>query len=198
MIEIVIASRNEKKVREIKQITKGIPIKLLPLGSFKDLPEIIEGGKTFQENAKKKALTIANLTGKISLADDSGLEVEALNGVPGIESSRFAKTDKDRIDKLLGLMKDIPKEKRQAKFVCAVAIALPDNGKVTAVSSECKGTISFKPRGRGGFGYDPIFIPEGYSKTFAELSRDAKNRISHRARAFKKAKKILLDILSKQ
>jgi len=197
MYEIIIASRNEKKIREIKEIIKDIPIRLLSLKDFKGLPEITEDGASFEENARKKAWTIADFTKRTSLADDSGLLVEALDGEPGIKSSRFAKTDRERIDKLLKLMEGIPIEKRGAKFICAVAIAIHDNGEVRIVSSECKGKIGFYPKGRCGFGYDPIFIPDGYNNTFGELSPKIKNEISHRAKAFRKAKEILLDIISK-
>jgi len=191
--EIVIATRNPGKFREITAILKSPLIKFLSLLDFPKIPEIIEDGATFAENAQKKAMIISELTGRFALADDSGLCVEALQGKPGIFSSRFAgenATDEERCQKLLKQMEGIPLTKRKAAFVCAIAIASP-RGKVQAVEGKCSGLISFSPRGTHGFGFDPIFLLPKLGKTMAELTPEEKNKISHRARALRKIKKIL-------
>ena len=193
-MEIVLATNNFDKVKEIKHILRGLKIKILTLKNFPRLPEVKENGKTLRENAIKKATKVALQTRRIALADDSGLEVKALKGKPGVYSSRFAGenctyTDNNR--KLLRLMKNILFLKRQARFICVIAIAMPD-GKVKTVTGICKGKIALEVRGKQGFGYDPVFIPGGYKKTFAELGLKIKNKISHRTKALQKAKKILL------
>lgn len=194
MIELVIATKNKNKIKEIKALLGGMPVNILSLddGNWQNL-EIEEDGKTFKENAIKKAKTIAEITGKITLADDSGLMVDALSGQPGIYSARFAgedPTDRENNLKLLRLMKDIPPERRGAQFVCVIAIASPE-GKVDVVEGICRGGIGYLEAGGGGFGYDPVFIPTGYNKTFAELSVPVKNKISHRGRALEKTKLVL-------
>jgi len=191
--EIVIATRNPGKFREITAILKSPLIKFLSLLDFPKIPEIIEDGATFAENAQKKAMIISELTGRFALADDSGICVEALQGKPGIFSSRFAgenATDEERCQKLLKQMEGIPLTKRKAAFVCAIAIASPQ-GKVQVVEGKCSGLISFSPRGTHGFGFDPIFLLPKLGKTMAELTPEEKNKISHRARALRKIKKIL-------
>lgn len=189
-MELVIATRNKDKLREIKTLLKGLKVKISSLNDYPRIPRIKEHGKTFKANALKKAAAAAKFTKKLSIADDSGLEVKALNGRPGIRSSRFAGekvTYKDNNRKLLKLLKEVPISKRKARFVCSVAIVDPC-GKTRIVRGTCQGTIGFQAKGRSGFGYDPLFIPEGYKKTFAELGLRTKNRLSHRAKAFKKAK----------
>lgn len=192
-MEVVLATNNFDKVREIKKILQGLKFKILTLKNFPSMPKVRESGETLRENAIKKAITIAHRTGRIALADDSGLEVESLNGKPGVRSSRFAGpgcTYNDNNRKLLKLMQDIPCTKRQARFVCVVAIAKPE-GKTITATGICNGVISDTVHGKQGFGYDPVFIPTGYKKTFAELGLKIKNRISHRAKALLKARKIL-------
>lgn len=194
MIDLLIATKNKNKLKEVKAILGGMPIDILGIedGNWQ-IPEIDEDGASFRENAVKKAKVIAEITGKVTLADDSGIMVDALNGQPGIYSARFAgesATDRENNLKLLGLMKDIPSDRRGAQFVCVIAIASPQ-GRVDIAEGVCRGGIGFSEEGGGGFGYDPVFIPAGYSKTFAELSQSIKNKISHRGRAIEKAKLVL-------
>jgi XTP/dITP diphosphohydrolase len=195
--EIVIATRNKDKIKEIKKILKGLGIKILSLDNFKDIPKVIEDGKTFEENASKKARIISKYTHHLTIADDSGLEVDVLNGRPGVKSARFAgrKQNYSRNNKkLLKLMKGIPTARRKAKFVCVISIA--KDGKVLdVVRGVCRGRIGFKSRGRAGFGYDPVFISPKYDRTFAELGTEIKNKISHRYQALKKAKKVIKRLL---
>ncbi|MDA7857969.1 XTP/dITP diphosphatase [bacterium] len=193
MVEIVLATRNKDKVKEIKEILNLKGIKFLSLDDFPDAPEVIEDGETLEENAIKKAETASGFTGKISLADDSGLEVEALNGAPGVRSSRFAGencTYNDNNQKLLKFMKETPDDKRKAEFRCVAAISKPGMETKT-VEGKLKGIIAKELRGNTGFGYDPVFIIPEYGKTIAELGLEIKNKISHRARALSKAKKLL-------
>ena len=196
--EVVIATRNPGKFREIKAILSSLPLKFLSLEDFPDLPEVVEDGATFAENAGKKARTIADSTGRPAIADDSGLVVDALQGRPGVYSSRYAgenATDRQRCQKLLEEMSSIPEGKRQARFVCVMAVALP-RGRMEIVEGECPGWVTSTPRGKRGFGYDPIFFAPEFGKTMAELEPEEKNRISHRARALEKLKVILPTFLS--
>lgn len=224
MLKIVLATKNKGKIEEIKYIFKESGIKeaveIHPLSDYPDIPEISEDGTTFAENAEKKAVTVARATGLTAIADDSGLEVDALNGAPGIYSARFAGegvSDSENIRKLLRLLEGVPMEKRGARFVCVIAIAMPDENQgdrnvapirniyqdrrgfltppegfssanVTLMEGECRGIISEVERGTSGFGYDPVFIVPGYGKTFAELGEEIKNKISHRAIALGKLK----------
>ncbi len=192
-IEIVVATRNMGKLKEIQAILSSLPVRLLSLQDFPDIPEIPEDGSTFAENAGHKARTVARMTGRLAIADDSGLTVDALQGRPGVYSSRYAgdhATDEDRYRKLLKEMEAVPEEKRQGAFVCAVAVASPE-GKEEIVQSEIRGSISFEPRGNHGFGYDPVFFIPEFGKTVAELEPELKNRISHRARALETLKRVL-------
>ncbi|HHF98903.1 MAG TPA: XTP/dITP diphosphatase [Candidatus Aerophobetes bacterium] len=198
-MELVLATRNSDKIREIEKALKNLPIKILTFKDFSNFPYVEESGKSLKENALLKAKAIAKFTGKLSLADDSGLEVEYLKGAPGVYSSRFAGENasyEDNNRKLLSLLKDVPYDKRGALFRCVIAFAKPE-GKYFIVEGACPGKIVFSPRGRGGFGYDPIFQPEGYKKTFAQLSLEEKNRISHRAKALSKAREILEKLIRK-
>jgi len=191
--EVVIASRNPGKLREIRAILAPLPVKFLSLKDFPQIRELVEEGSTFAENAGMKARTIARLTGRLAIADDSGLAVKALKGRPGVFSSRYAgekATDQERRQKLLNEMAAVPEGKRQATFVCAMAVANPE-GKMQVVQGECQGQISFAPRGKHGFGYDPIFFVPEFGKTMAELEPEVKNHISHRARALEKLKLLL-------
>lgn len=197
MVEVVVASQNEAKVREINRILTGLGIRLLSLKDYPDLGPILEDGKSFEDNAAKKATVVANYTCKIALADDSGLEVEALDGAPGIHSSCFAKDDLTRNLKLLRLLKNVPQEKRGAHFRCVVAIADPKD-RMWLARGSCRGTIAFEMRGEEGFGYDPIFIIPRFNKTFGELGPEIKDRLSHRAKALKRARKILLEIIGRR
>lgn len=185
MVEILLATNNLGKVKEIKDILNSTEIKILFMKDFPHLPKIEEDGKNYQENAFKKASKISEYTGKICLADDSGLEIDYLKGKPGIYSSRWGNSDEERINKVLKLLKNVSKNKRNAKFVCAAALVFPD-GKTYVVKEECKGSIEFYPKGEHGFGYDPIFLVTEYNKTFAELGDKIKNQISHRGKAMRR------------
>lgn len=188
-IKIALATNNKNKIREIKRIL-GKNFKLVQLYKF---PKIIENGKTLEENAIKKAKAIFKITGITTLSDDSGLEVKALGGRPGVYSARFAGKNCTYLDnnkKLLKLLKNVPYKKRKAKFRTVVAIIFPD-GKIKTTEGSVSGYIATEPKGSNGFGYDPVFYYPKLKKTFAQLTTVQKNRISHRAIAFKKAKKLL-------
>ena len=195
---ILIATQNEKKRAEIKEILKDVPgILLRGVEDFPFLPEMEETGNTFQENAIKKATTLAKACNTWAMADDSGLEIGALNGRPGIYSCRYAgpnATDEKNIEKVLLELKGIPKERRSARFICCVALASPDQ-LFFAVEGRCEGFITEEPRGKNGFGYDPIFYTPEYKQTFAELNPSIKNRISHRARALEQFKERIMPLI---
>lgn len=195
MLEILIATNNLGKVKEIKDILDSPKIKILSMKDFPHLPKIEEDGRTYQENAFKKARKISEHTGKICLADDSGLEIDYLKGKPGIYSSRWGNSDEERINKVLKLLENVPINKRSAKFICAAILVFPD-GKIYMVKEECKGSIDFKPKGEHGFGYDPIFLVAEYEKTFAELGDKIKNQISHRGKAMRRMINIINELKS--
>jgi XTP/dITP diphosphohydrolase len=191
--DLIIATRNKKKLVEIKELLADLDFNVLSISDFSDIPDIEEDMDTFEGNASKKAIQIAQITGKLTLADDSGLEIDYLNGKPGIHSARFAgenATDEDRNKKVLGLMEGVPKHRRTARFKCAIAIV--ENEFMRIVTGVCEGEIATEPKGDQGFGYDPIFIVPSYGKTFAELGAEIKNQISHRAIALKKAREVLI------
>ena len=193
MKEIVLATRNKHKIEEIRAILGDTGLKIFTLDDFQGCPETVEDGDTFQENAIKKARTVCSFTGKTALSDDSGLEVDVLNGSPGVISARFAGDGcsyKDNNIKLLELMKNVNKNMRGARFRCVAVLCKPD-GELKTVEGTCKGDIALEERGEGGFGYDPLFIVPFYGKTFAELPVEIKNRISHRAIAFAKIKELI-------
>ncbi|HNV86751.1 MAG TPA: RdgB/HAM1 family non-canonical purine NTP pyrophosphatase [Candidatus Omnitrophota bacterium] len=200
MISLLLASRNRKKTEELQAILRGLPVRVLSLPDFPDAPEVIEDGKTFAENAAKKAVTLADWCGMPALGEDSGLCVEALGGAPGIYSARYAEHGDDLANcrKLLAAMKDVPPDKRQAAFHCAVVIAAPGNKIVGICEGRYPGTIATDFRGTFGFGYDPVFFDPSTGKHFAELEPEFKNRISHRAIALAKAKDILTEYLASQ
>ncbi len=198
-LEVVIATRNSGKLREIRQILAPLGLKVLSLEDFPEIPDILEDGRTFGENAVKKAAAVARGTGRTSIADDSGLAVDSLGGSPGVFSSRYAgegATDADRYNKLLREMAGVPAGRRGAAFVCALAVVSPE-GRAEVVEGECRGEIAFSPRGPHGFGYDPVFLIPALAKTMAELEPEAKNRISHRARALEKLKQVLPTFLKR-
>ncbi len=193
MKELVVATRNRGKLIEIKQLFEGCISELLSSADFPNLPDIVEDGATFEENAIKKARATAMATGKPVIADDSGLMVEALGGNPGVFSARYAgdnAEDEENNVKLLKELADVPVERRSASFCCVIAICFPDGGCRT-FTGELKGIILDAPRGSGGFGYDPLFLVPEYGKTLAELSPDVKNNISHRGIALGKLKSFL-------
>jgi XTP/dITP diphosphohydrolase len=193
MSKLLLATNNQGKVHEYQDLLKGIRFDLVTPAQVGLKLEIEESGTTFTENSRIKAETFARASGLLTLADDSGLEVDALNGEPGIRSSRYAgpgATDADRVNYLLEKLKDVPPEKRTAHFRCVIALAFPD-GRINFCSGQCDGVITFTPRGSQGFGYDPIFWFPDLQKTMAELPMEVKNHISHRARAAQKAGELL-------
>ncbi|MFA5411153.1 MAG: RdgB/HAM1 family non-canonical purine NTP pyrophosphatase [Candidatus Omnitrophota bacterium] len=190
---LLVATKNKKKLQEIRQILKGLNLSIESLADYSRAPRIIENGRTFKENAVKKAVKIARFSGKLTLGEDSGLCVDALGGKPGIYSSRFSgkdKSDSKNNLKLLRLLEGLPPKKRKAHYVCAVALA-DKQGLLGVVEGRCDGRIAFKLRGTFGFGYDPLFIIPAYEKTFAELGSRIKHKISHRYRGLVKAKEII-------
>ena len=193
---LVIATSNAHKLEEINYILNGVFKEILSLKNFPELGPIRETGTSFRENALLKARTVYRHTGLLTLADDSGLEVDALKGAPGIYSARFAGREHDYAAnnrKLLQELKNIPDEKRGAQFRCVVAIVGENIDRVA--EGIVPGHIIHEMRGSGGFGYDPLFIPNGFDRTYAELGESVKNRISHRAIAFTRAKEILLELI---
>jgi XTP/dITP diphosphohydrolase len=200
MKQLVVATKNKKKLSEIKDILKGIDLELLSLDAYKNVPRVVENGKTFKENAVKKAVKLARFTGQLCLGEDSGLCVDVLGGAPGIYSARFSGRDKSDIKnnlKLLKLLKDMPAAKRKARYVCAVALADP-GGLIGVVEGDCFGSIAFEPKGSAGFGYDPLFYIPKYKKTFAQLGEKIKHKMSHRFHALKKARRVIQKYIVKQ
>ena len=196
MTRLLLATNNAHKVRELSQILAGVPFDLVTpteIGITHDVPET---GATYAENAALKARTLAALSGLLTLADDSGLEVQALDGEPGIRSARYAgegAANEARIAKLLGNLQGVPWERRQARFVCVIAVAAP-GGETWFREGSCEGVIGFEPRGAGGFGYDPVFYMPEHGCTMAELDEATKNRVSHRGRAGAAAAAALRDL----
>ena len=193
MIELVIATKNKGKLREIRELLKDFDLKITSLAEYPGAPVVEEDGRTFAQNALKKAATIAIYTGKLTLGEDSGLQVKALKNAPGIYSARFSgenATDKKNNAKLLRSLKSVPAEKRQARYRCCAAL-VDAKGIIDVVSGSCSGIIAERARGKNGFGYDPYFLIEKYGKTFGELDPSIKAKISHRARALRKIKKVL-------
>lgn len=198
-MKLVLATGNQGKVREIKAILGDSDIEVYSLKDFPEIGEIVEDGLTFAENAVKKAQAVSAATKMLALADDSGLEVDYLNGAPGIYSARFAgegKSDADNNAKLLSLLQDVPAAKRTARFRCVIAICTP-GGQVYTAEGACEGVIGFTPKGDRGFGYDPLFYLPEYDQTFAELDLDLKNRISHRGQALANAKTVLAEVVER-
>jgi XTP/dITP diphosphohydrolase len=188
---VVLATRNGHKVRELRTILadliEELDLEIVGLGEFPDVPEVIETGVTFEENATLKAVAATRATGLPALADDSGLAVDVLGGSPGVFSARWAGTqgqDRANLELLLGQLYDVPDEHRAAAFVCAAVLALPD-GTVVVREGRMPGSLTREPRGDNGFGYDPILLVEGDSRTSAELTFEEKNAISHRGEAFR-------------
>jgi len=195
-MKLVIATRNAHKLEEIRAIFDFQGLEVLSSFDFPEIPDVVEDGDTLEANAKKKAVEIAVATDCWALADDSGLEVSALDGAPGIYSARYAGEQcsySDNNDKLLRELDG--KSDRSAQFRTVIALSNPE-GNVKTVEGSCPGKIIEELRGTKGFGYDPLFVPDGYSETFAELDSQVKNRISHRARALQKAHDAWMDILT--
>ncbi|OQB12745.1 MAG: Non-canonical purine NTP pyrophosphatase [Candidatus Omnitrophica bacterium ADurb.Bin205] len=199
-MELIVATKNKKKLKEIKLILRGLSLKIGALDDCGNKIRIVENGRTFRENAVKKAVKVAALKGKLTLGEDSGLCVNALNGAPGIYSSRFSgknKSDTQNNLKLLKLLKGVPQNKRKAHYACAVALA-DKRGLLGVVEGKCFGRIDFTEKGFNGFGYDPLFLIPKYNKTFGQLSEEIKHKMSHRYRALKKARSIIEKYIVKQ
>ncbi len=188
--ELLVATNNAGKVRELSQLLNDFPLRLRLLGEFPDVEEAEETGETFVENAVIKARHYSTRTGLLTLSDDSGLAVDALDGAPGVYSARYAgreATYAERMSKLLGELDATGDPERRALFVCVIAVADPAADTLHTFEGECRGRLAHAPRGTGGFGYDPLFIPDGHERTFGELPQEIKHQLSHRARALRKA-----------
>ena len=198
MKELVLASGNKGKLAEFQRLLEGLDVQIHSMKEYPEIGEIVEDGSTFAENALIKARAVCKATGKPAMADDSGLAVDVLNGAPGIYSARFAgeqRSDADNNAKVLQLLEGVEDSKRTARFFCVIAIVLPDGREYTAEGT-CEGTILRALRGEGGFGYDPLFYVESLDKTFAELTMEEKNHISHRGHANRKAVEIIRGLKS--
>jgi XTP/dITP diphosphohydrolase len=197
MIKLLVATNNPGKVREYQALLKGLPLTLTyPAREGIDI-EVEETGSTFAQNAHLKATAYARISGLLTLADDSGLEVDALGGEPGTHSARFAgqgASDEDRYRLLLSKLEGVPWQQRTARFRCVIAVARPQ-GEVHTAQGTCEGVIAFEPKGEHGFGYDPVFYVPEHGQMMAELEPEVKNRISHRARAAEGALRILQELL---
>jgi XTP/dITP diphosphohydrolase len=190
-VKLLVATSNAGKLVEIREIVAGIPLELVSLRDLR-LPPPAETGDTFHANAAQKATISARQSGLWTLADDSGLCVEALGGAPGVHSARYAPTDEERRAKLLHALQGVPEEKRGAHFFCAVALSPPDGERILRAEGQVEGSIAFAERGTNGFGYDPVFLPaETPGQTLAELGSAEKNRLSHRGRALQRLRPVL-------
>ncbi|MBZ4646327.1 MAG: non-canonical purine pyrophosphatase, rdgB/HAM1 family [Clostridia bacterium] len=197
-MRMVVATKNKGKIKEITEILQDLGIQVVSQDELNIKIDVVEDGTTFEENAVKKASEIMNISKEITLADDSGLEVDYLNGAPGIYSARYAgpnATDYDNNNKLLKALEGVPFEKRTARFVCTIAAVFPDGRKIVA-RGECEGIINFQPAGQNGFGYDPLFYIPEYGMTMAEIDPQLKNKISHRAKALNMLKEELKKYIS--
>jgi len=193
MSKLLLATTNRGKVREYRQLLGGLPFELVTPDEMGIEIAVEENYPSYEENARMKATAYGGASHLITIADDSGVEVDALGGEPGIRSARAAgeeASDKDRIERLLFRLKDVPWEKRTARFKCVIAIVSPE-GRVDLCQGECQGLIAFEPKGESGFGYDPVFYLPEFEKTMAELPLDIKNQISHRGRAAREAYRVL-------
>jgi len=196
-MRIVVATGNKGKLAELTSLLCPMGVEIKSLDDYPDIPEVVEDGATFTENAVKKARVVAEASGEMALADDSGLEVDVLGGAPGVFSARFAGGDKDdraNNQKLIRLLEGVPPEKRGAQFKCVVALALP-GGRVFTTEGICRGVIGERSRGQGGFGYDPLFVLPDLGKTFAELEMETKNAISHRGKAFAMIREVIAGLM---
>lgn len=185
-IELVVASRNEKKARELRDLLQSAGVTVRSVAEFTEATEVEEDGTTFAENAAKKASQVARQLGRWALGEDSGLEVDALGGAPGVYSARYsgpAATDESNNARLIAELADVPDDRRGARYVCHVAIADPTGAIRLRVERTCRGRITTQPRGTNGFGYDPYFLIPEYHRTFGELSPLVKRQLSHRGRA---------------
>jgi XTP/dITP diphosphohydrolase len=197
--ELLVATNNKGKVRELSQLLSDFPLRLRLLDEFPDIVEAEETGETFAENATIKALHYSARSGLLTLSDDSGLVVDALGGAPGVRSARYAgreATYAERMSKLISELDLTGDAERRARFVCVIAVADPSTGTLHTFEGACEGRIARAPRGTGGFGYDPLFIPDGHDRTFGELPAEVKHNLSHRARALQQAARHLRERLT--
>ena len=197
MKELIVATKNKGKLREIKELLKDFDLKITSLADYPDAPEIVEDGRTFAQNAIKKAATIALYTKKLTLGEDSGLEVKALKNAPGIFSARYSDpgaTDEKNNTKLMRSLKGVPLTQRQARYRCCAAL-VDGTRIIDVVDARCGGLIALRASGSNGFGYDPLFFLPRYKKTFGDLDPAVKAKISHRARAMKKIRNSLQSYL---
>jgi len=196
MKKLLIATRSKGKFPEIVSELKGLPFEFLSLNDIPELSpdfEVEEPAQTFEGNAIIKAMTLGSKTGLLTLAEDSGLEIDALSGNPGVYSARYAPgTDEDRYKKLLSELKGVPEEKRTARFRTVIAFYDPENNKIRTCEGVYEGRIAFEPKGTNGFGYDPVFYNETLGKTNAQMTIEEKNKVSHRGQALRNAKEILI------
>jgi len=202
---LVIATQNPGKIRELAELLTGLGFTLKTLADYPHCPEVVEDGATFAANATKKAVAVAQCTGLPALADDSGLEVDALGGRPGVHSARYAADrtaparprDEDNYRKLLDELAGVPAAQRTARFVCCMVLAFP-GGRTVQAQGTCEGLIHTRPEGHSGFGYDPVFWLPAYQATMAQLGLAVKNRLSHRAKALAQLKTILAELLRQE
>jgi len=199
-VEVVLATRNQGKVREFLELLRDLPLQVYSLDAFPQIRDLAEDGLTYTENAISKALTVARLTRRIALADDSGIEIDALQGAPGAQSRRFlgeGASDASRNARIMKLLQSVPPKARAARYRAVVAVATP-GGTVRTFEGVCEGQVASTPRGSHGFGYDPIFLVPDHGKTMAQLPIAVKNRISHRARALTAARPHLRQLAEMQ
>jgi len=200
VIKLVVATKNPGKIQELRVLLADKGWEILSMDAFPSMPSVKEDGETFVENALRKARSVAYFTGLTALADDSGLEVDALGGEPGIHSARFGGEglrDEERSSLLLKRLEGVPPEERRARFRCVIALVTP-RGEEYVVEGVCEGFIAQEPRGEGGFGYDPVFYLPSHGKTMAQLPAEEKNSISHRAKALEKMAEILDSLLERE
>lgn len=200
MVELLVGTTNLGKLDEIQGYLKQLPLKIFALQSLAEWPTVVEDGVTYEENALKKAKTLAEYSGYLTLADDSGLEVDAVNGAPGIYSARYGGeegNDRKNNKKLLAVLKGVPEERRTARFVCVLALCAPNSSRMKewTVRESCEGRIALAPKGSNGFGYDPIFFYPPLRMTFGEIDRETKARVSHRGKALEKLARIFPSII---
>jgi len=198
-MKLLVATGNQGKLKEIRRLLENSGVEVIGLDQYPDAPEVIEDGETFEANARKKALEMAQFSGCLTLADDSGLVVAALNGAPGVHSARYAGeqgNDAANNAKLIDALTDVADEKRKAAFNCVMALATPE-GNCQTFTGDVAGLILRTVRGEGGFGYDPLFMVPEYGKTMAELPLDIKNRISHRGTALRQVIPVLQELAEK-
>jgi XTP/dITP diphosphohydrolase len=194
---LVVGSGNRKKLKELRVLLDDLPVALKLLSDFQNITEVVEDGRTFQENARKKALELAKQTGQLTIADDSGLTVDRLKGAPGVYSARYAGVEKDdqkNCDKLLAELRGVAYRKRTAQFRCAIAVARPEQV-IKVIEDQVEGFITEKMMGDGGFGYDPLFFYPEFGTTFAQVPMEQKHSVSHRGKALRRMKAFLVHYL---